>query len=111
MARLRPHEEKVDDYLFGLPTDFFRAGGYILAANYYFKSIKSVVAVRFDEMNPNDLVPDNTRQTIGVAYNYCVGGFQDIVWRIEYRHHLEEKATNKPWKPHEIRTAFQYRFR
>ncbi|MFN8309033.1 MAG: porin [Chitinophagales bacterium] len=54
---------------YGLPTNYFRAGGYFIQADYYIRFLKSAVGLRLDEVNRNDLVTgDEKRLTVAAAY-------------------------------------------
>lgn len=52
----------------GKNTKYFRAGGYYIQASYYNRKIKSAVALRYDELNQNDLVAGYGRRlTAGIS--------------------------------------------
>ncbi len=59
-------------YSEGKKYTYFRAGGYLVELNYYCRKMKSVFAVRYDELNPNDLIFGNTERTMSYCYNYFI---------------------------------------
>ncbi|TVR79011.1 MAG: hypothetical protein EA412_07205 [Chitinophagaceae bacterium] len=93
--------------LYNAETDFFRAGGYMAQASYFIKPIKSVFAVRYDELNPHDLIVGNTRKTISFAYNFLINGDDNLI-RLQYWHRLEEEQTGLPWSEDQIRIGWVF---
>jgi hypothetical protein len=78
--------------------------------NYYSKCLHSVFGVRYDELNPSDLVYGNTQRTIAGAYNYLINQ-NFICLKLLYEHHLDQKyPANTRWKDNEIRAALQIIF-
>ena len=75
----------------GKQTDYFRIGGVIAQLAYYNRKIKSGFIVRYDELNPNDLIPDNTDRAFCYGYNFLLNGFKSII-RIQYWQRVG------PWK-------------
>ncbi|HEU4716349.1 MAG TPA: porin [Bacteroidia bacterium] len=95
--------------LLGKPTDYFLAGGIIASVNYYCKCLHSVFAVRYDELNPDDLTLHDTERTISFAYNYLISQENACV-KIQYWYHLDNDLTHEPWTPNQLRVGFQLLF-
>jgi hypothetical protein len=95
--------------LFGKPTNYFLAQGVITQLNYYFKKLKSTLAVRYDEFNPNDLIKGDTRQTVSFGYNYHIDGFDNVV-KIHYFHRMKAENALEPWNENQLRIGWQILF-
>lgn len=94
----------------GEKYSYFRAGGYLVELNYYFKKIKSAFAVRYDELNPSDLVYGNTQRTIGYGYNYFIRQ-NFLCIKIQYLQHLKQTyPAGTIWKDDELRAGIQLIF-
>lgn len=61
------------------PTNYFRAGGLLANLSYSSRPLKSIVSIRYENFNPNDLVKDNTEQTLSFAYAYLINGFNAAI--------------------------------
>jgi hypothetical protein len=61
---------------------YFKAGGWLVIGNYYSKLLKSIFAVRYEELNANDLIPGYSKR---IAYSYCyqLKNFNSMI-RAEY---------------------------
>ena len=83
------HQAKIDSAMFSENNQYtsFKEGGYLLQANYYYRPLKSVFCVRYDELNPNDLVYGNTQRTMSYAYNYFIRQ-NALCFKVLYEHHL-----------------------
>lgn len=75
----------------GKPTSFFRYGGVIGQIAYYNRRLKSGLLIRYDEFNPNDLIPNNTERTLSYCYVLLLNGYKSMI-RIQYWQRLG------PWK-------------
>jgi hypothetical protein len=66
----------------------FKAGGWFVTANYFSKKYKSLLSVRYEELNANDLVPGMTKR---IAYSYCyqIKGFHSMI-RAEMYHIIDQ---------------------
>ncbi|MCS6933762.1 MAG: porin [Chitinophagales bacterium] len=95
--------------LFNYNTTFFRAGGYYAQIGYYCKWIKSNLALRYDEMNQNDLVKGYLRN-LTASYCFMLNGTKNML-RFNYTYVIEEE--NVPgtdplkWR-HQFRLGWQY---
>jgi hypothetical protein len=96
--------------LLGYDTDYLRAGGYAIHANYYSKKLKSLIAVRYDEFNPTDLVVGNTMKTVSYAFNYFINGPNSVI-KIQYWQRLKQENINKQWNDDQIRIGWVLLFK
>lgn len=95
--------------LLGLPTDYFNAGGFITGLSYYFKPVKTALGVRYDELNPNDLVKGDTRRTLSASLNYFFNE-QNSAIKIHYFYRYKLQGTSTKWSPDQLRIAYQLMF-
>jgi hypothetical protein len=102
-------DPRTDERLLGYPTDYFMTGGCILQANKYVKSVKTLLAARYDEYNPSDLTDGDTRRTISVAVNYLING-TDAMLKAQYWYRLDLEQTDEPWADNQLRIGFQLQF-
>jgi hypothetical protein len=70
------------DLTAGYITDYVKAGGWLLQANYYLKSIHSAVSARYDESNLNDLVPGKYA-AFSLSYMYFLKHYDSVI-RLNY---------------------------
>ena len=61
---------------------YFKAGGWFVIGNYYSKALKSIFAVRYEELNANDLYPGYSKR-IAYSYSYQLKNFNSMI-RAEY---------------------------
>ena len=71
-------------------TTYFLAGGFLTTLSYSSKPLRSIFSVRYDQFNPNDLVKDNTEESLNFGYAYMIRGFNAMVkaqysWRLANR--------------------------
>ncbi len=95
--------------LYGKPTDYFMAGGVMLTANYYVKPIKSILAVRYDEFNPHDLVKGDKEATLSFGYNYLFDSMRAAL-KIHYFKRIKDKDASRVWNDDQLRVALQLQF-
>lgn len=72
------------------PTDYFRAGSFLSTLSYSSKKLRSIFSVRYDQFNPNDVVLNNTEESINFAYAWLIRGFNAAIkaqysWRLTNR--------------------------
>ena len=92
------------------PTSYFRAGGLILNLSYASRKLHSIFAVRYDQLNPNDLVLNNTEESLTFAYAYQIQGFRSMI-KAQYNHRLVDR--NNPLIRRfddQLRIGWQYLF-
>jgi hypothetical protein len=95
--------------LFRKPTDYFKTGGTILGLTYYVSKVHSVLAVRYDEFNPNDLLKADTKRTVSFGYNYLFYG-QNAVLKIHYFKRIKDPDAAIVFTDDQIRIGFQLTF-
>lgn len=89
---------------------YMMAGGYYGQLNWFSRKYRSILSVRFEELNLNDLA-DGLQQRIGGAYAYQVRGF-DCMIKLQVWHILEEEVTVDPLKwTDQVRLGVQYLFK
>ena len=78
--------------LMGLPTSvtkgYFNAGGWYGTLNYFIKPVKTILSVRYDEMNANDLVPGISKH-LAAGISYQVKGYNSMI-KAEFDRNLSE---------------------
>lgn len=86
------------------------AGGYYGQLNWFTRKWRSILSVRYEELNLNDLAPGISRRLSG-AYAYQIRGFDTMV-KVQYWHILEEEATVDPLRwTEQVRVGIQYLFK
>jgi hypothetical protein len=93
----------------GSGDNYINAGGYLMQLTYNNRKLNSGLAVRYDEINPNDLVLDNTFRSVNIAYNYFISNSEAII-KIQYMHRLPLAVSNTQWKEDDLRVGLQYNF-
>lgn len=102
------------DALFqGIPKEqtggFVLAGGYVGQLNYHYRPRKSILSLRFEELDLNDLVPGNSqRLSIGAAYQFR--GF-DSMLKFQYFQILREESIDPIRWTEQFRIGWQYNFK
>lgn len=100
--------------LMGTPEEhnkgYVRAGGYYGQINYFSKPIRSIVSLRFEELNLNDLADGQLRR-FSAAIAYQVKGF-DMMIKAQYFRVLSEEVLIDPLKwSEQFRIGIQYMFK
>lgn len=95
--------------LFSKPTSYYMTGGFIAQLNYYFIKYKSVLAVRYDEYNQNDLITGDREGTISIAYNYLFDGLRSCI-KVHYMKRLEDPDATEIWNDDQLRIGLQLLF-
>jgi hypothetical protein len=96
-------------YSEGTQYTYFNAGGFIGELDYYNKCLKSLVGVRYDQLDPSDLVYGGTQRTVGFCYNYLIQQ-NYLVIKFEYDDHLPTPYQSVVWKGNEINLELQWIF-
>lgn len=96
-------------YLYGKATDHFFAKGVIAAANYYVKKYKTVMALRYDGFNTNDLISGDNANTISYGLNYLFDGLRSCM-KLQFCQRLKDPAAAKVWSRDQVRIAYQLQF-
>ena len=84
-------------------------GGVAASVNYFIKPIHTIIAVRYDQYNPNDLLVGDTQQTISYALNYMFDNQRAMI-KIHYWQRIKDPDASALWKPNELRIGFQLMF-
>lgn len=93
------------------PTNYFRAGGIVAQASYFAKPLKTILSVRFDNLNPNDLLTNNTEETLSFAAAYMINGFNAML-KAQYQHRLIDRKNPLLQRiDDQIRVGMQFMFR
>jgi len=81
-----------DPLLMGLPTsvtnNYFKAGGWYSTLNYFIKPAKTILSVRYDELNASDLVPGISKH-LAAGISYQVKGYNSMI-KFEFDRNLSE---------------------
>ncbi len=85
------------------------AGGWQAQLNYAYRPANSVVSLRYENYNLNDLVLGQTRR-LNVGYSYLFNGYR-AAFKIHYYKILEEEFRLNALKwTDQIRVGLQYSF-
>lgn len=111
--RLTPRNDNSDLFQ-GRPASqhggYVQAGGFYGQLNWFTRKWRSILSVRYEELNLNDLAPGLGRRLSG-AYAYQIRGFDAMV-KVQYWHILEEEATVDPLRwTEQVRVGIQYLFK
>ncbi|MBD3170299.1 MAG: hypothetical protein GF307_12510 [candidate division Zixibacteria bacterium] len=89
----------------------YKAGGFLLHAGYFIRSLSLEPVIEYDEFNPTDLIEDVTQRSIVFGLNYLP--FEhDIKLMANYYYRLKSDSDNEnPWKENEIRVLMQVMIR
>ncbi len=106
----RPQNE-TDPLFVGLPkkitNNYFKAGGWFAQANYFILPIKTILSVRYDEINVNDLIPGNAKH-LGVGICWQLKGFASML-KAEFKRNLDQTETvNASSYGNEYRIGWQF---
>ena len=92
---------------FGL--NHYLTGGWSAQMNYYAKQIKSVVAVRYDDYNPSNIILNDNRPSLGIAYNYMFNGYKSMM-KLNYNYRLPSAKGLPKWKDDQVSISYQWLF-
>jgi hypothetical protein len=95
--------------LLGKPTSFFKAGGTVVGLTYFFSPLNSVLGIRYDEFNPNDLKKGDTKRTVSFAYNYAFPGGNTSI-KLHYFKRIKDSDEAKVFTDDQIRIGLQVLF-
>jgi hypothetical protein len=97
--------------LYGKPTDHYNASGQYLLVNYYFKKIKSLVAARYDQFDPSDLLKGNARNNLSTGIDFCLDGFNSVI-KVHFIKRLSDTSLEglDPWTDDQLRIGWQLKF-
>ncbi len=102
-----------DALLHGYYTDrddgFFVAGGYVAQVNYFSRKFKTIMSVRFEELDLNDLIPGNGQRLSG-ALAYQIKGFDSMI-KFQYFNVLREESINPYRWTEQFRIGWQFNFK
>ena len=115
LHRMRLEPQRPGSVLFqGLPADqhdgFVLSGGWFAQLNGFSRKFSSILSVRYEEMNLNDLATGAQRR-IGGAYAYQFRGY-DVMLKLQVWHVLEEEpAVDVLRWTEQVRLGIQYLFK
>ena len=83
------------------------AGGYFSKLNYFFKYLKTIVSVRYEQLDLNDLNPGDSKR-FSAALAYQIKGFDAMV-KLQYFNNLNDQESIDPldWNE-QIRVGLQF---
>src|SRR6201999_241719 len=86
----------------GALTNYLKAGGWYVAANYFSKQMKSIFSVRYDQMNASDLVAGiSDHWAAGISYQ--LKGFNSMI-KAEFDQNLQFNSSNLKYGGEPINT-------
>lgn len=93
------------------PTNFFRSGGIVAQLSYYAKPLKTIFSTRYDNLNPNDLVTNNTEETLSFAAAYMINGYNAML-KAQYQMRLVDRKNPELQRiDDQLRVGMQFMFR
>jgi len=95
-----------DVWLNGQNTSYFRSGAWTVSASYYITKAKSLIALRYDDVNLNDIVRGDDRRQLSIAYSYMLNDFKTC-FRIQYWKRFNQGLTGEPWNQDQLRVGVQ----
>ena len=106
--RLKGTPNKANDpLLLNLPKSstggYFKAGGWYGQANYFLSAAKSILSVRYDELNANDLVQGISKH-FAAGISYQVRGYNSMI-KATFDHNLQFNATTLKFGAEPINTS------
>lgn len=115
MHQLRAEPSKVTDPLFvGLSPQqtggYVLAGGYLAQINYFYKDIKTIFSLRYEELDLNDLVAGKS-QRLSPAIAYQLNGYNAMI-KFQYFNNLGTQEAVDPLRWNEqFRLGIQLTFK
>lgn len=107
----RPHLEN-DALLQGISPELTErklyAGGLVAQLNYFLKSTKTILSVRYEELDLNDLVPGRSER-FSCAVAYQIKGFDSMI-KFQYFSILREEVIDPLRWTEQFRIGWQVRF-
>lgn len=98
--------DTADLWLNGQNTNFFRSGSWAVGGSYYFTKLKSLVGVRYEDVNQNDIIQGDDRRQLSIAYTYTLNDFKTCL-RIQYWKRFNQALTGQPWNEDQLRIGIQ----
>jgi len=88
--------------LYGKNTNYFRAGGWYVEGNYFSKLLKTIVSLRYDEMNADDLLPGVSDHWAG-GLSYQLKGYNSMI-KFQFDQNLQFNPSNLKYGGESINT-------
>ncbi len=85
------------------------AGGYLIQAAYKIRQWRSVFAIRYDEINPNDLIQNDINRSVTYAYRYSIPSSNTSIM-VNYMYRLPYVDTDVKWKRDDFRIGIVTNF-
>ncbi|MCL7989327.1 OprO/OprP family phosphate-selective porin [Sphingobacterium sp. lm-10] len=99
-----------DPNLRGLPPEltngYFKFGGLVAQANYFFKPAKTIISGRYEELNLNDLIPGSSQRLSG-AIAFQINGFRSMI-KAQYFNILREESIDPLRWTEQFRIGWQF---
>jgi hypothetical protein len=95
----------------GLPVEqthkYFLAGGWVAQLNYFWKSWKTILSVRYEQLDLNDLVNGNSER-LSCAIAYQINGFNSMI-KFQYFNIIKEEVNIDPLRwTEQFRIGWQF---
>lgn len=90
-------------------ANYINAGGYLCQLVYKYKPWHSVVGVRYDEINPNDLIQNDINRSITYSYRYTFPSSNTSLM-VNYMYRLPYANTETKWKRDDLRVGIVTNF-
>jgi hypothetical protein len=89
-----------------LTGGYFQAGGLIGQLNYFVKPAKTILSVRYDQLDLNDLVPGRAKH-FSAAIAYQLKGFSSMI-KAQYWHNIEDESIDQQRWKNQFRIGWQF---
>ncbi len=87
---------------------YFLTGGYVAQLNYFNKKYNTILSVRFDELDLNDLVAGNSRR-LSFAAAYQIDGFKSMI-KVQWWSIVKEEVLDPLRWNEQVRIGWQFVF-
>lgn len=88
----------------GSGNNYIDAGGYLVQVLYKYRPWRSVIGIRYDEINPNDLIQNDINRSITYAYRFTFPSSNTSLL-LNYMYRLPYAGTDVKWKSDDIRVG------
>jgi hypothetical protein len=109
MYPVRPNDQLFQGIPAAQHEGYVLAGGWLSQINYFHKKWRTIVSMRYEEMDLNDLVPGRS-QRLSFAAAYQINGFNSMI-KFQYFNILGEEPIDPLRWSEQFRIGWQYNFK
>ena len=86
--------------------------GFVIEASYYISPLRLEPAIRFDYLDPSDMIEDNTEQTVSFGLNYYPFAKRYFKFMLNYTYHLPKSPSNtRGWQENDLTLMLHLAFK